>query len=469
MKTLACRLGMTFVLSSMAVPASAAESGQAAPARAAAPPTAATNAPLSTVEHRGVIVGQSPQLIGVAADAQTEQGDGAENRLFFVTGDKAQEFAQRMKERLADPEQRAALRAEHRASMQQQYSEAGRVLGLDPAMEHKLIELLTDEQMSQLERMYSGARPHFDSYGQVDSYGQAQAITRQQDALRELLGEEGLDRFQDYKATLSDRRRVGHFSARLGAGNVLRPDQEERLIALLHEHTKRTIKAMRTQLWSPRWTLERFEGRAMLSPEEMQRESQLNTIATNEESWRSKQVANREIEKQAAAFLSPAQLAELVKVHAQEQEGLRRWIESARAKAGMDPKIPERAAAAAGESEQQRKPIDGDVQLELRLTVNREPTVVTKTVRNGESFTIEAADGLIAVATPTLYDDHWLSMEMSYYEQRAAGKRLLEDGFTFGVRTRMPDGTPGGGGGSNTVITGRKGYAIEAMVRTTDQ
>ena len=159
---------------------------------------------------------------------------------------------------------------------------------------------------------------------------------------------------------------------------------------------------------------------------------------------------------------------ELTDYPAQEQEDLRRWIESARAQAGMDPKIPERAAAAADVSEEPRKPIDGQVQLEIRLIVNRsEPTVVTQTVRNGESFTIEAADGLIAEATPTLYDDHWLDVRMTYYEQGAAGKRRLDGGGSFGVQTRMPDGTPNRGGGGRTVITGRKGYAIETMISAT--
>jgi hypothetical protein len=179
-------------------------------------------------------------------------------------------------------------------------------------------------------------------------------------------------------------------------------------------------------------------------------------------------VANREIEEQAAEFLTPTQLAELSKHHTEEQERLRRWIESARAQAGMDPRIPEHAAAAADVPEQPRIPIDGQVQVEIRLTVNRaEPTVVTRTVRNGESFTFEAADGLTAEATPTLYDDHWLEMAMTYYERSTDGKRRLSGGGTFGVLTRLHDGTPGAGGGGGTVVGGRKGYAIEAMVNAT--
>jgi hypothetical protein len=456
MKTFACRLGTTSVLCSLAILASAAESKQTVRARAAAPPAAATDAPPAVVEHSNWNVFQAVQLNAVAGDAQAEQGDGTENRLVPATGDQAAQFFQHMKERLADAGQREALRAEQRASIQQQHSEAGRILGLDPATQHKLIELLTDQQMRQLERVYSGPSPKF------DSYEQAQAMTKHLDALRELLGDAGLDRFQDYETTQGERRQVGLLSARLGAGNELRPDQETRLIALLREQTVRAAEVMP----GPRAMLRRLEGRAMPTREEMQRDSQLSTIALNEEIWRRKQVANRELQKQAAEFLSPAQLAELSKFHAQEQDNLQRWIESARAHMGMDLKIPEHAEA--GGPDDVRKPYGGQVQLEIRLTINRgEPKVVTQTVRNGESITFEAADGLIAEATPTLYDDNWLDLKMAYFEQGPAGKRRLQGGGGFGVQTRMPDGTPSRGGGGGTVISGRKGYAIETMITAT--
>jgi hypothetical protein len=394
----------------------------------------------------------------MAADAQSEQGDGETNRLQFVTGEQAEEFARRMQERLADPAQRSALRAEQRASIQQQHPEAGRVLGLDEATERQLIELLTDQQMHQLEQMYEAPRTHF------DSVRQAEALTRHMEALRKLLGEDGVERFQDYSATLGERRQVGLLSARLGAGNELSPDQEERLIALLHERTRRAVEAMQRS----RWMVRGWQRGAMPSPEQMQRQSQLSTIATNEESWRRRHIENREIEARAAEFLTAAQLAGLSKYHAEEQERLRQWIESARAQAGMDPKIPEHATAAPNVPEQPRIPIAGQVQVEIRLTVNRaEPVVVTQTVRNGESFTFEAADGLTAEATPTLYDDHWLDVAMTYYEQGGSGKRRLSGGGTFGVQTRLPDGTQGGGGGGGTVISGRKGYAIQAMINAT--
>lgn len=455
MKTCVCRLGMAFFLASLAIRASAAESWKAVPAPAAAPPAAATDAPPTTVE-RSESAFQAIQISPGVSDTQVKQG-GAENRVFFVTGEGAEQAARRMQERLADPEQRVALRAEQRASIQQQHPEAVRVLGLDAATEHQLIERLTDRQMSQLERMFGGSRPH------GDNNLEAQATTRHLDALSELLGEEGLDRFQDYKATLGERRQVGLFTKRLKAGNELRPDQEDRLVALLHDQNQRRME----DVWMPESMLQGLEGRRLPSREELQRESQLSTIAANEAVWRRRQVTNRELEKQAAEFLTPAQLAEMSKYQAQEQERLQRWIESARAQAGMDPRISEQPATRADAADARGKLVDGQVQIEIRVTVNRgEPTIVTQKVRNGESFSFAAAEGLIAEATPTLYEDHRLHMHMNFYEQRAAGKRRLHGGGNFGVQTRMPDGTPNQGG-MTTLISGRKGYAIEVMAGAT--
>lgn len=189
-------------------------------------------------------------------------------------------------------------------------------------------------------------------------------------------------------------------------------------------------------------------------------------IAENEASWRDTELANREIETRVAAFLTPGQLAQLSAYHAQQREGLRRRIEAMRAQAGLDPTIPARPASASEDSKP-RRAVDQQVQIEIQLTVNRaEPTLVTRTVRNGESFTFDTAEGLTVEATPRLYEDHWLDLQMAYFEQEAAGKRRrLPGGASFGIPTRSSEGPPFGGGGS--VLQGRQGYAINARIRAT--
>lgn len=451
MKTIAGRSGMACVLLTLAMSAGAASEETQ--------PAAASDAPLTIVKHGAMTQFQAVELKPmVAEDGQAEQGSGETNQLRFVTGEEAEQHLQRIKERFADPAQRPALRAEQRAFIQEQYSHAGRVLGLDETKERELIDLLTDQQLERQEQMYKRPRVPF------DSVGQAEETTRQMDALSKLLGEEGVEQFQAYTMTLGERRQVEMFSARLSSSNALSRDQAERLIVLLQERTRQTVESVQ----SSRWMMGTWERREMPSREQLQRESQLNTIATNERSWRGRRVVDREIEAKAAAFLTPAQLSELSKYHAEERERSQRWIESARAQAGLDPKIPEQPWTPAGGSEQPRVAAGAQLQIEIRLKVNRaEPVVVTQTVRNGESFTFEAAEGLTAEAKPVLYEDHWLDLAMTFYEQGVTGKHRLPGGTAFAVRTRMPDGTPSGGGGGGTVITGRKGYAIDATINAT--
>jgi hypothetical protein len=180
------------------------------------------------------------------------------------------------------------------------------------------------------------------------------------------------------------------------------------------------------------------------------------------------QESNREVARQAAAFLTPDQLAAFSKMNADNERQTRQWIASARAKAGLDPTMSAREAADANAPPETRKPIEGDVQLEISLVVNRgAPTVVTQTIRNGEVVTIDAGEGLIVEATPTLYDDHWLDVKMAYYEQGRTGKRLLQSGASFGTTTRTPNGVPGHRSRTESVITGSKGYAVETEVSAT--
>jgi hypothetical protein len=371
-----------------------------------------------------------------------EQGATGQNR-FFVSGDEANERMRRTKERLADPEQRAALRAEHRAAVVSQNAGVGRLVDLDPAMEHKLIELLTDMQMERLGRMHSF----------VDLQEEADEATLRMNALHELLGEEKLARFQDFEMNQSGRYWVGRFSARLAPADKLKPHQEDRLTALKQAqfHSASAALESRRAFRRPIGPLSSFE--------DMQRESQRYVGIESEESWRRRQVENRALERQARSFLSPTQLAVLSKYQAQEQDNLRAYVESARAEAGLNPNIPEQPEIA----EEAPKLIDALVQVELRLTVNRQPMTVTHTVRTGESFTFQAVQGLIVEATPAMYERDSIDVHLKFYEVRATGRRRLSGGIIAIAQARQSDGSLASGGGG-TVLTGRRGYALEASI-----
>ena len=436
------RLGMNLLLCSVAIPAIAAQSEQT--------PPAATHAPFTIVQHgnSGVFRAVDPSA-STGEPAPDGQGGKVQNSLRFVTGDEANEFAQRMKERLTDPEQRAALRAEQRAALMSQNAGVGRVVGLDPATEQKLIELLTDQQMERLDQIHERPPPTISDLQQY-----ADEATQRMNALRELLGDEKLERFQDFELSQGERRWVSRLAARLAPADKLQPDQEDRLIALKHQQYPMSFAAVET------WRAFRRPLGQLPSLEDMQAESQRQSRIANENIWRKRQVEHPLLEQKAAAFLTPVQLAELSKYHAEELDTSRRLIESARAEAGLDPKIPEQPEAV----EETPKLIDVQLQVEVRLTVNREPTTVTRIVRNGESFTFEAAQGLIAEATPTMYEDDWVDVHLKYYEDGTSGRRRLSGSSVSAVQSRQPDGSLATLGGGGTVITGRKGYAVETKV-----
>lgn len=443
-------LSLSLLLCSVAIPAIAAQSEQTPGPGAVPPSPAATHAPLTIVQHGSSdvfrAVDPSPPT-GEPAAGEKEAKE--QNRFRFVTGEEANEMSRRLKERLEDPEQRVALRAEQRAGVVSQNAGVGRIVGLDAAMEQKLIELLTDQQLERLEQAHTRPRT-----GLPDLQQYADQATQRMNALRDLLGDEKLERFQDFEMSQSARYWVGQLSARLGSADKLQPDQEDRLIALKQAQIQQSFAAIDS------WRAFRHPLSPSSSLEDMQRESQRQSRVANENSWRKRQVENVALAQKAASFLTPTQLAELSRYQAQEQDNVRRHVEAARAEAGLDPKIPETPEVV----EETPKLIEAQLQVDVRLNVNREPTSVMRTVRNGESFTFEAAQGLVVEATPRMYDDDWIDVHLKYYEEGASGRRRLSGSSISTVQTRQPDGSLASGGSGGTVITGRKGYAVETTI-----
>ncbi|MGH8185796.1 MAG: hypothetical protein ACREUC_04475, partial [Steroidobacteraceae bacterium] len=64
-------------------------------------------------------------------------------------------------------------------------------------------------------------------------------------------------------------------------------------------------------------------------------------------------------------------------------------------------------------------------------------------------------------ATPTLYGDDSLNVQLAYYERRGTRKRRLTTAMS--VQTLRPDAAPMNTD-DFTVATGRKAYAIQANV-----
>ena len=374
-----------------------------------------------------------------------------------------------MRERLKDPQQRAALRTEWRAHIAESHPDIGQALDIDAATEEKLIELLTDHQMDQLDefhlRFEDDRTPAQTQSEQTQIRALADRETKRIEALRELLGQERLERYQTFKTTSRERTQVAMLDARLDPAHKLRADQKERLIAVYQEHNIRDLDQHRLSTFSRSPFGTAF--RELPSAEELQRISQLQTIASNEEIWRRMPQSDGLLRQRAAEFLTEPQLTALAQMNAAEANSLQRWIEQARAQAGLSPNIPEHSEAPPEASQPPRTPLAEDVKLSIKLAVNgSEPAVFTHVGRNGEPATFAIAEGLLVEARPTAYDDEMFDLQMTYYEEGSTGKRVIGRMGQMGPITRAtvdPSSLDRRGGGS-TVVTGSKGYAVEVSV-----
>ncbi len=428
-----------------------------------------------SVASSGMAAEQEPAENGLSAEATWEvrSADGAvlsapivvhggDNQMFFRTGDAAQQAMQETRDKLADPAGRAALRAEHRRMLEEQHPDMEYELGIDAVTKSKVLELLVDEHLTRLESVYAMQRDH-----ETALQKEADAETQKLASLRGLLGQDGLERFQFYLSTTWERQQVKGFDGFLLATEKLLPEQKKKLVQLFAEKNTRAREQDRESHMSalPLGTLER-----LASPEELQRQSQLLTIEANEAALRRAQEENPLLEQRAAEFLSSAQLAALERMNEEEVTRLREWIEQARLQAGLSPQVAERPEQSLVPRAAPRKPVAGEATFEFTVTVNRSaPIVHTHTGLNATPILFEAAEGLWVEATPTLYEDDWLDVHLTFYEQVGSEKRRIEKTSSFGSLTRLPDGTFSRGGMSTDMVTGSKGYAVKTLVQVMGQ
>jgi len=332
-------------------------------------------------------------------------------------------------------------------------------LNLGSTTHEALMELLTDQHMESLDAMFGDHRPE----AFFGTHHRLEAESRKLDQLRAVLGDDGLERYQEYTTTVYERGQVREVDAYLGATDKLSPEQTARLVKLFQEKNRMGIPPPTPSRMSQ--LLRSRDPRSPTFQEDLQRESQLATIEGNQQLLRLRETSNRWMAERASEFLRPAQNAALAKANESDMARQRQWIEQARTKAGLDPAIPARGS---DESTPPRKPATGEVTLDLVVRVNgAEPVHVTHTGPNGESLKFKASEDLLAEVEWTLFDDHWVDVRLTYFEEGPNGLRRLQGGSGFGTMAGVSGGTAtgdnviGARSSSSTIVTGRKAYSVE--------
>lgn len=366
----------------------------------------------------------------------------------LVAGDSAQRHWESIQKQLQDPQKRKRMWSERRAAIVETHPELAESLELDVETERRLLDLLTDHEIEQLALSIGGSDALL---------ARADFETRRMDSLRELLGDERLERYRQYSETRYERQQIARLNAKLAPADKLSADQKSALLPIFTEQMRRQLLTD-TQVsgGGP------FGGGA--SVDDLRASFELHAIRMNEASLRRSIASHRVALEQAREHLTDVQHAALAEMYRDEEQTQRRWIERQRVQAGLPAEIPEQEEPPPAPS---RSPVVANLDLEISITVNRDPARTTRVnVANGSPFMIEGGDGLWIEATPTLYDDHWLVVAVDYFEEDSDGeKRLIHKGGSFSSLTRHLDGSRGGVGGGGTVIAGRKGYAVEVFVR----
>lgn len=402
-------------------------------------------------------------LAGVAqtAGAQQEQVFRAELQpIGEATGGNAlyadgQQALQRLKEQLSDPQQRLAMRAEQRISIEAGHPDLAAALGIDAATEQKFLELLADQQLERhvefLERPRQAPAP-----GTQIMQAIAASQTKMMEAQRAVLGDEAMERYRDYMDTLGARLQVMRLGARLAARDKLQPDQKTRLMALIHEHDP--LRSRDEPSKPPRMPglMVHSESRGTPGPRFFVAFDHADRM---EDLLKRTLEADRQLLASATGLLTAPQLTALEAMQGENVARLQQHVAQVRASTAASSALSAAREAQPAE-EHVRKALPGDIRIEVSVAVDGgKPSVVKHTGPNGQAIELEV-DGLVVEVTPTLYEGNWLETRTNYYEQGPKGRRHIGGGNQGGMVSQSLDGSLYGGGGSTVIMGSKKAYAV---------
>lgn len=366
-----------------------------------------------------------------------------------------------IRKRLADPALRVEFRADTLERVRSDHPEIAEVIGLDPELEARLFELLTDHAMNEVERF------HFDSprlrmlaaqgRGDPDKQmmqEQAYAETRAKVQIRDLIGDERFELYLGYMDSVMERRGVRYFEQHLQQRDSLTAVQRERLIALVRDEHEKQIARDRAKR-----RMERGSISMGFAEDSMQR----RRVEHNQDAYLQMREDSAALLARLPLVLTRRQLEAYTQMETTKLGRQKDHVRAIRVEAGLNPEFDETQRSLRDE----RRLIAGNVRLELTVTV--EPHLpVTKEVIVGNGMTppaLEFPEGLWIEATPTLDEEGWASVDYTYLEERGAELFRLGESAAEGFRTRMPDGPRAGR--VRTVRCGWKTLVVETRVNMT--
>jgi hypothetical protein len=362
--------------------------------------------------------------------------------------------AAEMQKRLADPQSREQLRVEQRDLIHATLPGLAQVL--DPQAASALIELLTDQHLAHLDRVWVDEVRATNPVAMKDRAARSvEEGARRIEEIRNLLGEHRFERYRDYQETLREGLEVALFEERLQPGNELTSDQKDRLMALLRQRSEEQT----------RWHM--LESRDLFVPPPLppadREELRKRSIATSEKSYWRMQEEGRLFVGKLPAVLTQGQIEVFAQMEAERIAGHRERVEQMRVDAGMSREFLAPARTDEGPGRQLMR---GPVRLEVSLQVDgNEPVMLCLLTQNEKAVSFEGPQSLSVEATPTVFDDGWAYVKFDFFEHGEGRGRAARGSMSVGMQTRRQRPLPLGATRSGASISGRKVYAIELDAR----
>jgi hypothetical protein len=162
------------------------------------------------------------------------------------SGTEDEDWVERQRRLLQDPKYRAAYRESERVRYANWRDDAIRLLGFTPREANAVIDLMIDRRIAAATATASAASVVDVTPEVIQKLNETRASDERafQDSIRAQVGENKRARWENYVASLPDRRLAGMVQARLSDADAMRADQIEALIAALSTERRQYVTAL---------------------------------------------------------------------------------------------------------------------------------------------------------------------------------------------------------------------------------
>jgi hypothetical protein len=221
---------------------------------------------------------------------------------------------------MKDPDMREMMRGQQKAAINMMYSGMFKELNLSAEEKEKLMGILTEAQMKNIESA-QGLFGSGTSDAGEDARKQFEAARQQtDDEIKALLGEDRFAQYQDYQKHVSERMQLGQLKNHLEGQNLpLQEQQSAQLLQVMKEEKVRVppvIPTDNTQFWT--------DTKNLFTAENFDRQMQ----------WMDDY--NRRVTERAAQFLTPEQLEQYSKFQEQQSSMQKIGLKMAREMFGAE-------------------------------------------------------------------------------------------------------------------------------------